>query len=172
MNSSNGILTLNASLDRETCSQYSYTVRATDLIDQRLSSFLTLNIHVNDVNDNGPRFEQNSYVFKIAENSQGNASIRLNVTDADELKSELSFNMESDEELDIDLGEYFELQSDEEDVDMAVFLIIKKQLDYEKKRMHRFRLFVSDEKHMADIANIEVELNQFDIISENNIRIE
>lgn len=164
MDAYNGILTLNTSLDREICSQYSYTIRVTDLIEHRLSTLLTLNINVNDVNDNGPRFEQSSYLFRIAENTQGNTSIRLNVTDADAVvKSALIFSIESDKDDDDavhlddnNLGEYFELRIDDA-YEGAVFLTIKRQLDYERKRRHSFRVMVSDEQHMTDTTNVEVQ---------------
>lgn len=59
-----GVISLNKSLDREQCSDFKYFIRATDLVEKRLSSVLTFKIHVNDLNDNGPKFEKNIMCFK------------------------------------------------------------------------------------------------------------
>lgn len=71
----NGIISLNASLDRETCPSFKYLIKATDLVEHRLNALLTFKIEVNDVNDNGPTFEQKNYVFHIMENTVVNTSI-------------------------------------------------------------------------------------------------
>ncbi|XP_052005427.1 protocadherin alpha-C2-like isoform X1 [Xyrauchen texanus] len=58
-----------AFLDRETISSYNVTVTATDGGTPPLSSSMTVQVEVADVNDNPPRFEQTSYTVYVSENN-------------------------------------------------------------------------------------------------------
>jgi hypothetical protein len=61
-----GVLTTNASLDRETVPRYNLTVTVTD---QGQSSSRDLIVIVTDENDNEPRFDPTSYSVNVTENS-------------------------------------------------------------------------------------------------------
>lgn len=56
-----GTITLSGPLDRETVSEYSFTIVATDGATQPLTDTATVVVRVLDVNDNPPVFYNGSY---------------------------------------------------------------------------------------------------------------
>ena len=66
-----GVLTTNASLDRETVPLYNLTVTVTETVGRSgQSSSRDLTVIVTDENDNGPVFNPKSYPVTIIENTQ------------------------------------------------------------------------------------------------------
>ncbi|XP_047196517.1 protocadherin gamma-A10-like [Hippoglossus stenolepis] len=61
--------------DRETTSEYVITVTATDSGSPPLSSSVTLQLRISDVNDNVPLFEKKSYFAYVTENNSPGMSI-------------------------------------------------------------------------------------------------
>nr|XP_046262615.1 protocadherin gamma-A10-like [Scatophagus argus] len=61
--------------DRETTSEYDITVIATDSGSPPLSSSVTLQLRISDVNDNVPLFDKNSYSAYVMENNSPGMSI-------------------------------------------------------------------------------------------------
>ncbi|XP_065814698.1 protocadherin gamma-A11-like isoform X2 [Labrus bergylta] len=61
--------------DRETTSEYDITIEATDSGSPPLSSSVTLQLRISDVNDNGPVFIKNVYSAYITENNSPGVSI-------------------------------------------------------------------------------------------------
>ncbi|KAL7063065.1 hypothetical protein AAHC03_0779 [Spirometra sp. Aus1] len=80
-----GKIRTTAELDCESVDRYSFLVVATDDgLPERRSSSATVNIFVDDVNDNMPDFDQYHYNFEIKENSPGRTLIgKVGVHDAD-----------------------------------------------------------------------------------------
>ncbi|XP_078299997.1 protocadherin gamma-B2-like [Panthera onca] len=62
-------------LDREENPEYNITIMATDRGKPPLSSSINITLHIADVNDNAPVFEQVFYLVHIAENNPPGASI-------------------------------------------------------------------------------------------------
>ncbi|XP_073932918.1 protocadherin gamma-B2 isoform X20 [Castor canadensis] len=62
-------------LDREQTSEYNVTITATDRGKPPLSSSTTITLHISDVNDNPPVFQQAAYIVHVAENNPPGASI-------------------------------------------------------------------------------------------------
>ncbi|XP_021544391.2 protocadherin gamma-B4, partial [Neomonachus schauinslandi] len=62
-------------LDREQTPEYNVTITATDRGKPPLSSSSSVTLHIGDVNDNAPVFEQPSYVVHVAENNPPGAPI-------------------------------------------------------------------------------------------------
>ncbi|XP_028349122.1 protocadherin gamma-B4 isoform X16 [Physeter macrocephalus] len=62
-------------LDREQTPEYNITITATDRGKPPLSSSSSKTLHIGDVNDNMPVFEQASYVVHVAENNPPGTSI-------------------------------------------------------------------------------------------------
>lgn len=75
INKTSGVLSTNASLDRETISRYNLTVTVTDSGGQ--SSSRSLSVIVTDVNDNVPHFNPTSYPVDIIENTGAGRSSNL-----------------------------------------------------------------------------------------------
>uniref|UniRef100_W5L9I4 Protocadherin 2 gamma 28 n=1 Tax=Astyanax mexicanus TaxID=7994 RepID=W5L9I4_ASTMX len=69
-------------LDREKCSEYNITIRATDEGSPSFSTNKTLNLKISDVNDNAPLYQHQSYTAYVLENNTPGASI-FAVTAAD-----------------------------------------------------------------------------------------
>ncbi|XP_037658054.1 protocadherin gamma-B6 isoform X19 [Choloepus didactylus] len=62
-------------LDREQTREYNVTIMANDKGKPPLSSSKSVTLHITDVNDNAPVFQQSSYLAHVAENNQLGASI-------------------------------------------------------------------------------------------------
>uniref|UniRef100_A0A287A9U5 Protocadherin gamma subfamily B, 1 n=1 Tax=Sus scrofa TaxID=9823 RepID=A0A287A9U5_PIG len=68
-------LVIDGALDREERAEYNITVTATDKGEPPLSSSSSITLHIGDVNDNAPVFQQASYEVHVAENNPPGASI-------------------------------------------------------------------------------------------------
>ncbi|XP_058142033.1 protocadherin gamma-B1 isoform X22 [Dasypus novemcinctus] len=68
-------LVIGRALDREKTEEYNVTIIAKDRGKPPLSSSRSVTLHIADVNDNAPVFQQASYVVHVAENNQPGASI-------------------------------------------------------------------------------------------------
>uniref|UniRef100_A0A8D2L4T7 Protocadherin-16 n=1 Tax=Varanus komodoensis TaxID=61221 RepID=A0A8D2L4T7_VARKO len=84
LNPSTGALSIMRALDREDASQHNLTVVATDHGSPRRSATQLLAVHVLDVNDEVPAFEQSHYEASVAENlPPGVPVLQLRATDRD-----------------------------------------------------------------------------------------
>ncbi|XP_045678135.1 protocadherin gamma-B5 isoform X16 [Phyllostomus hastatus] len=71
-------------LDREQIPQYNVTITATDKGKPPLSSSTTITVHIGDVNDNAPVFQQSAYLVHVPENNTPGASIaQVSASDPD-----------------------------------------------------------------------------------------
>ncbi len=84
LNSGNGALTINSSIDRESISSFSLVVRVRDRgTPQTTEDQTTITVTVFDVNDNAPVFRPNSYSVQLREDlTVGHNVIRVLATDA------------------------------------------------------------------------------------------
>uniref|UniRef100_A0A8I3MHU2 Protocadherin gamma subfamily B, 1 n=1 Tax=Canis lupus familiaris TaxID=9615 RepID=A0A8I3MHU2_CANLF len=77
-------LVIDSALDREQMAEYNVTITATDKGKPSLSSSKSVFLHITDVNDNAPVFQQASYVVHVAENNPPGASIaQVSASDPD-----------------------------------------------------------------------------------------
>ncbi|KAM8764463.1 protocadherin gamma-B7-like [Rhynchonycteris naso] len=77
-------LVTDRALDREQTPQYNVTITATDRGKPPLSSSTTITLHITDVNDNAPVFQQSAYLVHVPENNPPGASIaRVSASDPD-----------------------------------------------------------------------------------------
>ncbi|XP_057705846.1 protocadherin gamma-A5-like isoform X33 [Corythoichthys intestinalis] len=77
-------LVTDSELDREKSGEYNITVTCSDEGVPSLSSSVTLNLHVSDVNDNAPLFDRSSYEASVVENNTPGLSIcTVKASDAD-----------------------------------------------------------------------------------------
>ncbi|XP_060233378.1 protocadherin gamma-B2 isoform X14 [Meriones unguiculatus] len=77
-------LVTNKALDREEIPEHNVTIEATDRGRPRLSSKVTITLHISDVNDNAPAFHKSSYVVHVMENNPPGASIaQVSASDPD-----------------------------------------------------------------------------------------
>ncbi|XP_078684144.1 protein dachsous-like [Branchiostoma floridae x Branchiostoma belcheri] len=79
-----GLLAIERRLDRETESRYVLNVTATDHGTPSRAASVRITIHVRDVNDNQPRFLQDTYQASVSENQDpGTSVIQITALDAD-----------------------------------------------------------------------------------------
>lgn len=92
-----GVLIVTGELDHEKSSEYFLTIQAQDGGDPPLSNHATVNITVQDVNDNLPMFSQISYTALINEGaSVGDNVLTLTANDLDQGENgRISFSIES-----------------------------------------------------------------------------
>jgi protocadherin gamma subfamily B len=77
-------LVTDRTLDREQDPEYNVTITATDKGKPPLSSRTVITLHITDVNDNPPVFNQASYMVHVAENNPPGASIaQVSASDPD-----------------------------------------------------------------------------------------
>ncbi|XP_005928091.1 protocadherin Fat 3 isoform X2 [Haplochromis burtoni] len=83
-----GLLKVNKKLDRELVSRYSLSVQAFDSGSPAMSSTVTINIDISDVNDNSPVFNPpNSTVVIQLNQAAGTTLLQLSVSDKDSPKN-------------------------------------------------------------------------------------
>ncbi|XP_045767682.1 cadherin-99C isoform X1 [Maniola jurtina] len=80
--SNTGIITVIRHLDREVLTRYQLMIRAED--PGKLSTTATVNIKVTDINDNNPKFDEDSYMFHVKEGISGEFVGYVHATDIDE----------------------------------------------------------------------------------------
>ncbi|KAK1343398.1 LOW QUALITY PROTEIN: hypothetical protein QTO34_016178 [Cnephaeus nilssonii] len=77
-------LVTEGTLDRELTPEYNVTITATDRGKPPLSSSTTITLHLTDVNDNAPVFQQSAYLVHVPENNPPGASIaQVSASDPD-----------------------------------------------------------------------------------------
>ncbi|CAH2244012.1 jg2522 [Pararge aegeria aegeria] len=100
--SNTGIITVIRRLDREVLTRYQLMVRAED--PGKLSTTATVNIKVTDINDNNPKFDEDSYSFQVKEGKSGEYVGYVHATDIDDgvnamitysIPSHLPFNIDN-----------------------------------------------------------------------------
>ncbi|RZF33422.1 hypothetical protein LSTR_LSTR009613 [Laodelphax striatellus] len=130
-------LQINGFLDRETTSAYSLVIEALDGGNPPLRGSMTVNITIQDVNDNQPIFNQSRYFASIPENTTvGTSVLQVFATDTDANENgevEYSINRR---------------QSDKEGffrIDAKTGLIaVNRALDFETKEVHELVVVAKD----------------------------
>ncbi|XP_054424274.1 protocadherin gamma-B1-like [Pteronotus mesoamericanus] len=77
-------LMIESALDREQIAEYNVTITAIDKGKPSLSSSTSITIHISDINDNTPVFQQSAYLTHVPENNPPGASIaQVSASDPD-----------------------------------------------------------------------------------------
>ncbi|XP_070773757.1 protocadherin-16 [Enoplosus armatus] len=85
LHASTGALSTSRGLDRETKAEYTLEVVATDRGSPALSTTVTVEVKVLDVNDNSPVFSKNSYSVEVSEDAaEGSQVLEVSAVDADD----------------------------------------------------------------------------------------
>lgn len=130
-------LQINGFLDRETTSEYSLVIEALDGGNPPLRGSMTVNISIQDVNDNQPIFNQSRYFAAVPENATvGTSVLQVFATDTD-------FDENGHVEYSINRR-----QSDRDGmfrIDPASGLIaVNRPLDFETKEVHELVVVAKD----------------------------
>nr|XP_048285821.1 cadherin-10 [Myodes glareolus] len=124
-------------MNRENREQYQVVIQAKDMGGQMggLSGTTTVNITLTDVNDNPPRFPQNTIHLRVLESSPvGTAVGSVKATDADMGKNaEVDYRI-----IDGDGTDMFDIIT-EKDTQEGI-ITVKKPLDYESRRLYTLKV--------------------------------
>ncbi|XP_036703549.1 cadherin-10 isoform X2 [Balaenoptera musculus] len=124
-------------MNRENREQYQVVIQAKDMGGQMggLSGTTTVNITLTDVNDNPPRFPQNTIHLRVLESSPVGTSIgSVKATDADTGKNaEVEYRI-----IDGDGTDMFDIRT-EKDTQEGI-ITVKKPLDYESRRLYTLKV--------------------------------
>nr|CAH8854004.1 unnamed protein product [Trichobilharzia regenti] len=140
-----GIITTLDVFDREVKDTYTLNVVAVDQGTPQLTGTATLQITINDLNDNGPIFSQNDYTFHIQENQPRSTIVgQVSATDLDSsLFAPLEYSITDDQE------------SVNFTIDKITGIIRSRQsLDREEKSHYAFRVLVKDTRmRLTEVSN-------------------
>ncbi|XP_038626326.1 cadherin-10 [Tachyglossus aculeatus] len=124
-------------MNRENREQYQVVIQAKDMGGQMggLSGTTTVNITLTDVNDNPPRFPQNTIHLRVPESSSvGTAVGSVKATDADMGKNaEVQYRI-----TDGDGTDMFDIMTQKET--QEGILTVRKPLDYESRRLYTLKI--------------------------------
>ncbi|KAL1139414.1 hypothetical protein AAG570_006398 [Ranatra chinensis] len=130
-------LQINGFLDREETSQYSLVIEALDGGNPPLRGSMTVNITIQDVNDNQPVFNQSRYFASVPENATvGTSVLRVFATDTDSGENgqvEYSINRRQS-----DRDAMFRIDS------QTGLVAVNKPLDFETKEVHELVVVAKD----------------------------
>lgn len=124
-------------MNREIREHYQVVIQAKDMGGQMggLSGTTTVNITLTDVNDNPPRFTQNTYHLSVSESSPtGTAVGHIKAVDADiGRNAEVRYRISDGDEMNM-----FDIITEKTTQDGV--LTIRKKLDYESKRLYTLKV--------------------------------
>ncbi|KAM9497103.1 protocadherin alpha-3-like isoform 5-T5 [Clarias gariepinus] len=150
-------LVLQKALDREKQSLIQLTLTAIDGAKPPASGSLNIIVHVKDVNDNIPVFSKSLYKARIQENAPaGLAVVTVHASDLDEgLNGEIFYEFyKQDNEQDISV---FSINPETGDI------MIKGQLDYERKSAVEIRVQAKDKGQNPRAAHCKVLVEIIDV---------
>ncbi|XP_068092835.1 cadherin-10-like [Hyperolius riggenbachi] len=128
-------------MDRETREHYQVVIQAKDMGGQMggLSGTTTVNITLTDVNDNPPRFPQNTYHLGVSEASPVGSTVgHIKAVDADVGRNaEVRYRITDGDEMGM-----FEIATERATQDGVI--TIRKKLDYETRRLYTLKVEVEN----------------------------
>ncbi|XP_070693235.1 protocadherin alpha-3-like isoform X2 [Pempheris klunzingeri] len=132
-------LVVDGTLDRERVSQYNVTITATDEGVPPLSSTSVITVHVSDVNDNAPRFEESVINIFVKENSPVGAVIyALTADDPDvDENAKVTFSVINDHKNNA-IGSVMNVNSETGDI------VSLQSFNYEELKTFQFKVQATD----------------------------
>lgn len=150
-----GVLTVTNPLDYESQTMHVLTVRATDSVTGAFSE-ATIEIEVEDVNDNAPVFSKPTYSVNVAEGLPINTSvIQVSASDKDSGRNkDLTFQIIKTKE---DEGDFFEINP------QSGLIVTKQVLDYENTKHFKLKIKVFDNGTVPLSSEAAVFVNVTDV---------
>ncbi|XP_040831137.1 protocadherin gamma-B7 [Ochotona curzoniae] len=139
-------------LDREENPEYNVTITATDRGKPPLSSSSSVTLHIGDINDNAPVFQQPSYVVHVAENNPPGASIaQVSASDPDlGSNGQVTYSIVASDLEAQTLASYVSVSAH------SGVLFAQRALDHEQLRAFHLTLQARDQGSPALSANVSV----------------
>ncbi|XP_051253122.1 protocadherin-16-like [Dicentrarchus labrax] len=145
-------LVVNAILDREKRSTYTLSLEAFDGGFPKRTDQMTLDITVQDINDNAPVFNQSRYHAIISENLQpGSNILQVFAIDADEGDNGMVLYEINRRQSDPD--RYFVIDS------RTGIIMLNKPLDFEMRRVHELVVQAQDNATQPEVTNAFVTIH-------------
>lgn len=145
-------LMVNTILDREKRSTYTLFLEAFDGGSPKRTDQMTLDIVVEDINDNAPVFNQSRYHAIISENLQlGSNILQVFATDVDEGDNGMVLYEINRRQSDPD--RYFAIDS------RSGIITLNKPLDFEKRRVHELVVQAQDNATQPEVTNAFVTIH-------------
>nr|XP_042696658.1 protocadherin gamma-A12-like [Chrysemys picta bellii] len=141
-------------LDRERVSDYNISTTATDRGTPPLSSTTTILVHLSDINDNAPIFNQTSYTLYIIENNPRGTSVsfpKANDPDCGE-NARVTYSVTEGQIQESPLSSYISINSE------TGALYALRSFDYEQFREIRFQVQAQDGGSPPLSSNVSVTL--------------
>ncbi|XP_061582447.1 protocadherin gamma-A2-like [Cololabis saira] len=147
-------LVTDSELDRERDSEYNITVTCSDEGVPSLSSSVTLNLQIADVNDNSPAFERSSYEAYIVENNRPGVSIfSVKAIDSDwNQNSRVSYILEESSVNGVPVSSYVSVSAD------SGVIHAVRSLDYEQIKDFQFHIKAQDGGSPPLSSNVTVKI--------------
>uniref|UniRef100_A0A8C7ZH12 FAT atypical cadherin 2 n=1 Tax=Oryzias sinensis TaxID=183150 RepID=A0A8C7ZH12_9TELE len=150
-----GVLTVTNPLDYESQTAHTLTVRATDAVTGSFSE-ATIEVEVEDVNDNAPVFSPLTYTANIAEGLPVNTSVaRVSASDKDsDRNKDLTYAIVTTGEDDADS---FEINQ------KTGLIVTRKVLDYEERKQFKLKVRATDNGSVPLSSEAFVTINISDV---------
>ncbi|XP_039872385.1 protocadherin alpha-2-like isoform X12 [Simochromis diagramma] len=133
-------IVVDGQLDRETLSQYSVTIIATDEGSPPLSSSAVITVHISDVNDNAPSFPDGYINIYVKENSKvGDIITKVTACDADTNENaKLTYSLIENYPKEFSISTVLNINSETGDI------ISLQSFNYEELKMFQFKVQATD----------------------------
>ncbi|KAM4732141.1 protocadherin gamma-A11-like isoform 9-T9 [Anableps anableps] len=147
-------LMTDSELDRESASAYNITVTCSDEGEPSLSSSVTLNLQISDVNDNAPVFERSSYEAYVVENNTPGFSIfTVKAADADwKQNARVSYILEDSFVNGVPVSSYVSISAD------SGVIHAVRSFDYEQIKDFQFHVKAQDGGSPPLSSNVTVKI--------------
>ncbi|XP_054998223.1 protocadherin gamma-B7 isoform X16 [Sorex araneus] len=145
-------LVTDGALDREQTPEYNVTITATDRGKPPLSSSSTIILHITDVNDNAPVFQQASYVVHVDENNPPGTSIaQVSASDPDlGTNGQVSYTIVASDLAPRELASYVSVSAH------SGVVFAQRAFDHEQLRAFELTLQARDQGAPALSANVSL----------------
>ncbi|XP_012689519.2 protocadherin alpha-2-like [Clupea harengus] len=154
-------LVVDGPLDRESTSQYNITIKATDEGNPPLSNSIIFTVHISDVNDNAPKFQEPVINVYLKENSLvGSTILKVTAHDADiKENADIKYTIVDVKNNDTPLSNYISINAETGEILSA------KSFNFEEFKQFRFLIQATDSATPALSSSTSV--NVF-ILDEND----
>ncbi|XP_030648008.1 protocadherin gamma-A11-like [Chanos chanos] len=141
-------------LDREKKAEYNITIKCTDEGVPPLSSNISVQLHISDVNDNAPVFEKNCYEAYIVENNAlGHSIFTVKASDSDwKQNARVSYILEDITVNGVSVSSYVSLNAD------SGVISALRSFDYEQLKDFHFRVKAQDGGSPPLSSNVTVKI--------------
>ncbi|XP_068133848.1 protocadherin gamma-B5-like isoform X30 [Hyperolius riggenbachi] len=141
-------------IDRERMSNYNITIKAIDKGSPQMSTSITFQLTISDVNDNVPVFDRTNYIVYVQENNpQGISVYRIHASDYDiNENAKVSYSLLSNDIDGIPVSSYVSINS------VTGVLYAQRSFDYEQLREFHLQVMAKDSGSPPLSNNVTVKI--------------